>query len=40
MPLEQKVKRADYVLDGTLPLLQLKRAVKDLYIELQRQASK
>jgi dephospho-CoA kinase len=40
MPLEQKVKRADYVIDGTLPLLQLKRAVKDLYIELHRQASK
>jgi len=40
MPLAQKVKRADYVLDGTMPLAQLKRAVKNLYVELRRQESK
>ncbi len=39
MSLAQKVKRADYVLDGTLPLSQLKRVVKDLYAQL-RQKSK
>lgn len=40
MPLAQKVKQTDYVIDGTLPLPQLKRAVKDLYAELRRQESK
>lgn len=40
MPLAEKAKRADYVIDGTLPLGQLKRAVKDLYVELQRQKRK
>lgn len=36
MPLAQKSKRADYVIDGTLPLPQLKRAVKQIYNELKR----
>jgi dephospho-CoA kinase len=40
MPLAQKSKRADYVLDGTLPLPQLKRAVKQIYTELRLEGSK
>jgi dephospho-CoA kinase len=36
MPLAQKSKRADYVLEGTLPLPQLRRAVKQIYVELKR----
>ncbi len=36
MPLAQKSKRADYVLEGTLPLPQLKRAVKQIYNELKK----
>ena len=37
MPLAQKVKRADYVIEGTLPLLPLKRAVKVLYAALRKE---
>jgi dephospho-CoA kinase len=36
MPLAHKVKHTDYVIDGTLPLPRLKRAVKQLYNELKR----
>ncbi len=38
MPLADKVKLADYVLDGTLPLPQLRRHVKTVYRELRRLA--
>lgn len=37
MPLASKIKQADYVIEGALPLAQLTRAVKDLYVELRRQ---
>jgi dephospho-CoA kinase len=37
MPLAQKLKQAHYVIDGTLPLSQLKRALKDVYAVLRRQ---
>jgi dephospho-CoA kinase len=40
MPLAQKVKRADYVIDGRWPRSQLKRAVRDVYAVLRRQESK
>jgi dephospho-CoA kinase len=39
LPLATKIKQADYVIDGTLPLSQLKRTVKDLYAWLRREAS-
>lgn len=38
MPLPDKVKLADYVLDGTLPLSELRRHVKAVYAELRRLA--
>ena len=38
MPLAEKVKIADYVIDGTLPLEQLRKEVRRLYDELKRQA--
>ena len=38
MPLPEKVKVADYVIDGTLPLEQLRKEVQRLYDELKRQA--
>jgi dephospho-CoA kinase len=38
MPLAKKIKQADYVIDGTLPLRQLKRTVEGLYVELQRES--
>ncbi|HKN87367.1 MAG TPA: dephospho-CoA kinase [Nitrospiraceae bacterium] len=37
MPLAQKMKRADYVIDGTLPLFQLKRAVNVVYATLRKE---
>lgn len=37
MPLASKIKQADHVIDSTLPLSQLKRAVKDVYAVLRRQ---
>lgn len=39
MPLAQKVKRADYAIDGTLPLAQLKRSVKDVYARLRQESN-
>lgn len=36
MPLADKVKRADYVLDGTLPTEQLRREIKSIYRELKK----
>ncbi len=36
MPLAQKSKRADYLLEGTLPLPALKRAVKRVYTQLRQ----
>ena len=38
MPLSEKVKVADYVIDGTLPLEQLRKEVQRIYDELKRQA--
>ncbi len=38
MPLAEKVKVADYVIDGTLPLEQLRKMVQRIYDELKRQA--
>ncbi len=38
MPLAEKVKAADYVIDGTLPLEQLRREVRRIHDELKRQA--
>jgi len=38
MPLPEKVKVADYVIDGTLPLEQLRKEVQRLYDELKHQA--
>lgn len=38
MPLADKVKLADYVIDGTLPLDQLKLEVKRIYEELRKPA--
>ena len=38
MPLAEKVKAADYVIDGTLPLEQLRKEVQRIYDELKRQA--
>jgi dephospho-CoA kinase len=38
MPLSEKVKAADYVIDGTLPLEQLRKEVQRIYDELKRQA--
>jgi len=38
MPLSEKVKVADYVIDGTLPLEQLRKEVQRLYDELKHQA--
>ena len=38
LPLATKIKQADYVIDGTLPLSQLKRTVKDLYAWLRCEA--
>lgn len=40
LPLVQKSKQADYVLEGTLPLPKLKRAVKQVYARLRLQESK
>lgn len=39
MPLSRKVARADYVLDGTLPIARLRREVADLYRHLRRLAA-
>jgi dephospho-CoA kinase len=39
LPLATKIKQADYVIDGTLSLRQLKRTVEGLYVELQREVS-
>ena len=39
LPLATKIKQADYVIDGTLPLYQLKRTVKDLYAWLRCEAT-
>ena len=38
LPLAQKSKRADYVLEGTLPLPALKRAVKRVYAQLRQRS--
>jgi dephospho-CoA kinase len=38
MPLAEKVTAADYVLDGTLPLEQLRKEVQRIYDELKRHA--
>ena len=38
MPLAQKVKLADYVIDGTLPVAQLRGEVTHIFSELQRLA--
>jgi len=38
MPLAEKVKAADYVIDGTLPLEQLRKEVQRIYDELKRHA--
>jgi dephospho-CoA kinase len=38
MSLSEKVKLADYVIDGTLPLEQLRKDVQRIYDELKRQA--
>jgi dephospho-CoA kinase len=38
MPLAEKVKAADYVIDGTLPLEQLRKEVRRIHDELKRQA--
>ncbi len=38
MPLADKVKLADYVIDGTLPMEQLRAEVRRIYGELKRQA--
>ena len=38
MPLAEKAKAADYVIDGTLPLEQLRKEVRRIYDELKRQA--
>jgi dephospho-CoA kinase len=38
MPLQQKLKLADYVIDGTMPLDELRRLVEAIYRELQRSA--
>jgi dephospho-CoA kinase len=38
MPLAEKVKAADYVIDGTLPLEQLLKEVRRIHDELKRQA--
>ena len=38
MPLAEKIKVADYVIDGTLPLEQLRKEVRRIYDELKRQA--
>lgn len=35
MPLAEKVKVADYVIDGTLPIERLRQEVKNIYAELQ-----
>jgi dephospho-CoA kinase len=35
MPLDEKVKVADYVIDGTLPIERLRQDVKKIYAELQ-----
>lgn len=40
MPLAEKVKAADYVIDGTLPLEQLQAEVRRIYEELTRLARK
>ncbi len=36
MPLAEKVKAADYVIDGTLPLEQLRKEVRRIYDDLKR----
>ncbi len=38
MPLAEKVKAADYVIDGTLPREQLRKEVQRIYDELKPQA--
>ncbi len=38
LPLAEKVKVADYVIDGTLPLEQLRKEVQRIYDELKHQA--
>ncbi len=38
MPLSEKVKVADYVIDGTLPLEQLRKEVRIIYEQLKRQS--
>ena len=38
MPLAEKIKVADYVIDGTLPLTRLRKEVQRIYDELKRQA--
>jgi dephospho-CoA kinase len=38
MPLAEKAKVADYVIDGTLPLEQLRKEIQRIYDELKRQA--
>jgi len=36
MPLKQKMTRADYILDGTRPMLELRRAVNRVYVEFEK----
>ena len=38
MPLAEKVKLADYVIDGTLPLEQLRKEIQRIYEDLKRKA--
>lgn len=40
MPLAEKVKVADYVIDGTLPMEQLRAEVRRIYGELTQQSEK
>ena len=39
MPLRDKLRHADYVIDGTLPLTQLRPRLRDLYRQFQEEAS-
>lgn len=38
MPLREKIRYADYVIDGTLPLNQLGKVVRELYEDFRKQA--
>ena len=38
MPLRKKLQYADYIIDGTLPLSQLRKMVRDLFLIFQEQA--